>query len=367
MIQTSYSRTPGTLLVEAAMLEELADAPATQAFVEELALGMGTHPGSKRNRNEDRIAVARITAPNGETYTAAIVCDGVGGSEAGDQAATLAIVSIFINLAQQQGSPLLNELAADVIRRADDHVRTQLKGRGATTLVMLLGTASGHMVCANVGDSRAYSWDPTSSKLNQVTTDDTIENELRALPGNPEALIKAHGLRGRLSQALGEGGRTADELRIQTYAKEYFRHGAVLGSDGLWRVAKDFNAAVANATTPTDAIRRAIALASWVGGVDNASMIAMSDVERLCSGQQGQQLGITLWTSSTKVKLFTKNWVGEGKAPQGRAKPERPKRNSKKKDPRNPMDEPQLRLESIEFKEPRPKLEVTIADDSKKS
>lgn len=373
MIQTSYNRPPGASLLQAAILDEIAGSHAAQLVIEELGLAMATHLGFKRERNEDRIAVARIAAPNTETYTVALVCDGVGGSESGDQAAGLAIASIIIDLSQQQGCPSLKDLAVALVRRADDLVRKELQGRGATTLVMLLATASRNLVCANVGDSRAYSWDPSSSKLDQVTIDDTIENELKDLPGNGAALIKARGLQGRLSQAIGESGRTADELRVQTYTKERFRFGAVLGSDGLWRAARDFETAVASAPTPTDAVRRAIALANWVGGVDNASLIAVGDVEQFCGGQQAQasadrrQTEISLWSSSAKIKILTSNWIGEAKSAEMRSKPEKQKRNAKKKESRENTDESQLKLEAVNSKEARPKIEIMISEEPKTS
>lgn len=369
-MQNSPPPTPGALSLQATILDEIVGSQAAQVVIDELGLAMATHLGYKRDRNEDRIAVARITAPNTEMYTVALVCDGVGGSESGDQAATLAIASIIIDLAQQQGRPSLKELAVTLVKRADELVRRELQGRGATTLVMLLASASGYLVCANVGDSRAYSWDPSSSKLDQVTIDDTIENELKDLPGNPAALIKAHGLQGRLSQAIGETGRSADELRIQTYTKERFRLGAVLGSDGLWRAARDFEATVANATTPTDAVRRTIALANWVGGVDNTSLIVVGDVERLCGDRQAQvsagrrQTEIALWSASTKVKILTSNWIVEAKSAETRGKPEKQKRNSKKKEPRKAVNESQLKLKTVDSKEARPKIEVTINEES---
>lgn len=371
MIQTTYNRSLGGPLY-AAILDEIVVSHAAQVVIDELGLAMATHPGFKRSRNEDRIAVARIEA-SAETYTVALLCDGVGGSESGDQAAALAIASVIGDLAQQQGRPPLKELAAALVRQADDQVRKTLHGSGSTTLVMLLGTASGLLVCANVGDSRAYSWDPVSSKLNQVTTDDTIENELRNLPGNPEALINARGLRGRLSQALGEGGRTPDDLRVQIYTKEQFRSGAVIGSDGLWRAAKDFESSVANASSPTDAIRRAIALANWVGGVDNSSVIALADFERFCSGSASpasagrRYTDIALWTTLNKVKLFPNIWTDQGKPAQTRARPERQKKTTRKKDPHETLDEPQLGLEAVISQEAKPMIEVTISEDSKKS
>lgn len=372
MIRTSYNRPLGAPSLQTAIMDEIVGSHSAQVVVDELGLAMATHLGSKRDRNEDRIAVARIAAPNTEMYTVALVCDGVGGSESGDQAAALAIASILVDLAQQQGRSILRDLAVDVVRRADDLVRKELKGRGATTLVMLLATTSGNFICANVGDSRAYSWNPNSSKLDQVTIDDTIENELRNLPGNGADLIKARGLQGRLSQAIGESGRTADDLRIQTYTKDRFRFGAVLGSDGLWRAAKDFETAVASATTPTDAVRRAIALANWVGGVDNASLIAIGDVESLCGDRQTgpstgrRQTEIALWSSSTKIKILTGDWVVETKSTDTYVKPKKQKKSPKKKRYQEALDEPQLKLETVDSKGTRPKIEVTISEEPKK-
>ncbi len=353
------------------ILDEIIGSEAAQAAIDELGLAMATHPGSKRDRNEDRIAVARISAPNAETYTVAIVCDGVGGSELGEQAAALAIASIIADLAQQEGRPSLNDLVSTIVRRADDRIRTELQGRGATTLVMLLATATGDLVCASVGDSRAYNWDPISSKLDQVTIDDTIENELKGLPGNGASLIEARGLKGRLSQAIGEDGRATDDLRIQIYTKRHFPGGAMLGSDGLWRAAKDFETAVANAGTPTDAVRRAIALANWVGGVDNASLIAVVDVERLCGGRQLQalagrrQLGVALWLSSVKIKIPTGEWIRAGNRAPPRGKPDKQTSRPKKTAQRETGSELQLKLEAGESFGARPKIEVVINEEPK--
>lgn len=372
MIQYWHNSPPGAQSLLATILGEIVGSQGSQVTVDELGLSIATHVGFKRTRNEDRIAVARMLAPNQEMYTVALVCDGVGGSESGDKAAALTTASIIADLAQQQGRQSLNELSNALIRRADDLVRKELRGRGATTLVLLITTASGYFVCANVGDSRAYSWNPDSNKLVQITVDDTIENELRALPDNGAALIKARGLQGRLSQAIGESGRTADELRIQTYTKEHFPKGVVLGSDGLWRAARDFETLVANSPTPTDAVRRAITHANLVGGVDNASMIAISDVEQFSRGKQLQSstassdFQIELWLSSSKIKILTSNWLNENKSTPPRLKTDKPKTKSRKKEPREPEQGLQLALEAVDSNRSRPKIEVTINVDPKK-
>ena len=77
-----------------------------------------------------------------------------------------------------------------------------------------------------------------------------------------------------------------------------------------------------------------------------------------------------MWSSSTKVKILTNDWIGEAKSAQMRGKPEKQKRNAKKKEPREPrepVDESQLKLETVDSKEARPKIEVTISEAPKKS
>lgn len=347
---------------------------AAQTSIEELGLVMGTHPGLKRERNEDRVAVARVRALNGELYTAAILCDGVGGSQSGDRAAEHAIACVVAELAGQRYRPGLKELATTVVKGADSHVRAVLEGRGSTTLVLLLATSAGLLVCASVGDSRAYRWDAGSgSTLEPVTVDDTIENELKNLPGDHAALLKERGLRGRLSQAVGEEGRAADELRVQVHTRERFVNGAVLGSDGLWRASQDFGLVASNATTPADLVRRVLNLANWVGGVDNASVIAIDDITRFCRPRSQPQVSspdadhwIVLWTPQLKVKIAVDRWFSDpgvtSKTPSTRTK----RKTTKSKSAESPADGKQLPLEPSVTENARPKLEVTLVDAPKK-
>ena len=344
-----------------------------QASIEELGLVIGTHPGLKRERNEDRVAAARVRAPNGEHYTLALLCDGVGGSHSGDRAAEHAIACVIAQLAAQLGRPGLKDLATTLVKGADEHVRAVLDGRGATTLVLLLATATGLLVCASVGDSRAYRWDSSAdSVVDQVTVDDTIENELKNLPGDHGALLKERGLLGRLSQAVGEEGRTVDELRVQVYTRERFVNGVVLGSDGLWRAAQDFERVVSNASSPADLVRRVLNLATWVGGVDNASAIAIDDLNRFCRPSNQQPAlppdaghSIVLWTPQLKVKIATESWLGDSGAVSNAATRTK-RKNSKPKSFEAASGVKQLSLEPSVTEPARPKLEVTIGETPKK-
>ncbi|MBN8427288.1 MAG: protein phosphatase 2C domain-containing protein [Xanthomonadales bacterium] len=360
-----------TRKLRATVLNEIFRSNAGQLEVDELGIAIATHLGTKRSRNEDRIAVVSVVAANGEQYTAAIVCDGVGGSELGDEAASLTIASIVVDLALEQELPRLKDLAVKLVKRGDALVRKELLGRGSSTLAMLLGTPRGDVICANVGDSRAYSWSPSTRELRQITVDDTIENELRDLPGNPDALIKARGLKGRLSQAIGESGRSVEELRIQTYEGSFFPEGALLGSDGMWRAARDFEAVMVNTSSPINAVKRGVALAGWVGGVDNASLIAISDVAELCRDRGGsdyqasqRQTMITLWLTNGRVNFFANSIESEARPTEPKGKPRKQKGSAKKKSTISALE----RLES-EPSKPHPKageaiVKVTIEEDS---
>jgi serine/threonine protein phosphatase PrpC len=371
MIRTSGGPPPWRAPIFGAIFDEIAGqnwALPMQTSIEELGLALGTHPGLRRERNEDRIAVARVRALNGELYTLAILCDGVGGSESGDRAATLAIASVVYQLAAQNGRPGLKDLATMLVKGADEDVRGALQGRGATTIVLLLATPAGLIVCASVGDSRAYRWAPNNAAFDQVTVDDTIENELRNLPGDHAALLQERGLRGRLSQAVGEDGRTAEDLRVQVHTRERFLNGVVIGSDGLWRAAQDFAVVAAGSPSAADVVRRAINLANWVGGVDNTSIIAIEDLNCFCKPRVGEttpdapwQPSITIWAHAHKLRLISPEWPRESVA---RA-PARPKKKTTRA--KGAIEAKQLQLESASAEDVKPKhkLEVTIGEAPK--
>lgn len=344
-----------------------------QTMVGELGIAMGSHPGLKRSRNEDRIAVARVEAPDAESYTVALVCDGVGGSEYGDQAAVLAITAVLHDICIQRHSLPIQDVARHAVRRADEYVRQRLGGRGTTTLSMFLGSNLGNCACVNVGDSRVYSWSP-GSQVVQVTTDDTVENELKAVPGDHDALLKARGLKGRLSQAIGESDRSVDELRVQVFQQEHFRDGILLGSDGLWKIVKDFEAVVTNVRHPVDAVRRAINLANWVGGIDNSSLIAIEDFEKFCrvaplSPSAFRSRSLTLWIGPTRAK-FSEGWG----IPPVVAEPIKPKKVVKKtgksKKANQVRDGADAQLEILETKphsmEPQPEIQISFGSSSGK-
>jgi len=281
-------------------------AKAATRAAEELTAVVGSSPGSKRPRNEDRALIAEVFTDGGDRYRAAIVCDGVGGSEMGDVAATLATSAFLGRLQNTFGRRPLENLLVELIHLADDAVRAELRGKGSTTMSVVIASENGEVAAANIGDSRIYSWDPGKS-LAQVSTDDTMENEFRNLPLKDPSVLDAKGLRGTLSQAIGDTGQGADRLRIATFSKHLFAVGVVLATDGTWKGNEPtFCAVTRNAANGADAVRRAILVATWSGGIDNASIIAIENLATFAkavpSGSQ-RRGGISLWLNDTKIVL----------------------------------------------------------------
>lgn len=279
---------------------------------ETLGVAFASHLGLVRSRNEDRLALATISSANSPSYIMAIVCDGVGGSLKGDTAATIAITTLISELAYSNARLPIPELLRHVIRTTDDKVRECLKGQGTTTASIVLISSDGELLGINIGDSRIFSGSPAKPKeLNQVSTDDTIENELKILNIKDHSILYENGLMGSLSQAIGELGRDAKSLSIKPIYRDRFFGRVILASDGLWkRTQGTFALVIENSKSSLEAVKRAITLANWTGGVDNSSIIVIDDIDNLreqcaklkCKSDSG--LHVSVWFSDQKFVFY---------------------------------------------------------------
>lgn len=309
--------------------------------ITEITVAIGSSVGNVRLNNEDRLAVAHVTTLNQEQFAVAIVCDGVGGSERGDEAATIAIAAFIDELAQTRQLLPISELLESIIRRVDETVRKVLKGDGTTTLSVMLASSSGTFVTTNIGDSRVFAWTPIPSYLQQISVDDTIENELIKFSGIDQSVLDARGLRGRLSQAIGEGGRTSADLRVVISNKEEFNSkGIILATDGTWKSSEEgFRQIAMHAESATYAMRRALAFSSWTGGVDNASIIAIEDISKFSSPLHFSLNGLsktsraTIWFCDEKVSISAHpfDFIAENKGPKEKEKSPAKSEKSKSK------------------------------------
>ncbi|TBU79707.1 hypothetical protein DNK06_11485 [Pseudomonas daroniae] len=352
--------------------------------VSALTLTVATTVGSVRKRNEDRVAVAQVLGANGEAYFAALVCDGVGGSEMGDVAASMAVATFLDELAHTRINYPLTTLLTKIIRHVDNRVRDALQGKGATTISCLIISSKGEVAATNIGDSRIYAWAPHKERVKQLSRDDTLENELSDLSFKDPSALRFRGLGGSLSQAIGETTRTSDDLRISLLSNEHLSDGVVLATDGVWKSAEDgFNAILRKAPTSTTAVSRLLSLATWAGGVDNASIIAIESIaEVIDTFEKPSKSGvkISVWLGNTKIILSgdTFQFPPETSQPSPDLKPEhiaeQPSELERKDEskPETPIMKSDIRKVLIRkygrTKKPAPpkpeQLDFKIADDS---
>ncbi|WP_202224387.1 PP2C family serine/threonine-protein phosphatase [Okeania sp. KiyG1] len=151
--------------------------------IRKIHITTATDTGPNRSNNEDACYPPSKTAisypPSYKTI--AIVCDGIGGQERGEEASELAIKVLCQNLQNipEEGDPLtittkLEEsayAANDAIYERNDNEQRQGRQRMGTTLVMALAHLH-ELYITHIGDSRAYWITPT--RCYQVTLDDDV-------------------------------------------------------------------------------------------------------------------------------------------------------------------------------------------------
>ena len=145
--------------------------------------------GSYRDHNEDAVG---ISDPAGITQMF-VLCDGVGGAEAGEAVSQFAVQQMLITFhqhakgQQQQWLAVMNQTLGAINAEARRHSRLLSEQRGQT---VLMGST---MVCVvlqgwdayilHVGDSRLYHW--RAGQIRQVTTDhSTFMDDIYARMGN---------------------------------------------------------------------------------------------------------------------------------------------------------------------------------------
>jgi len=203
-----------------------------------------TDTGPKRGHNEDACypPIGELYEGNQPQQTLVIICDGIGGQDAGEIASQLATEVLPQRLTDlfEQSSNLLpqdwvkgikqaisetNDLICD---RNDQENRTE-RDRMGTTLVMSL-VRNQELYFANVGDSRLY-W-ITVNSCQQMTVDDDLASREVRLGYELYRNVQQFSHSGSLTQALGI--MTSD--KIQPSVERILVEGEglfLLCSDGL--------------------------------------------------------------------------------------------------------------------------------------
>ena len=209
---------------------------------------------------------------------AALVCDGMGGEEGGEVASHLAVLAIVGSLreAWSRGriSPLGRTLVASIDAAADRikreaQARPHLARMGTTATLAALSEEG--LLCAQVGDSRAYVL-RRGGRLTQLTRDQTLA-ELVRRSGTPGIELDTIGTN-IILQAVGSSTRLEVALTETPVGPgDVF----LLCSDGLSGVVDDttIERILSSHEEPDRACEALVARANDNGGPDNVTCVVV--------------------------------------------------------------------------------------------
>lgn len=231
-----------------------------------------TDIGKVREVNQDYVAYYQ----KNENECIAVLCDGMGGHQAGEIASMLTCEDII-----QQYQLLDHFLDEDDIRRwlnqaiyhANQKVqitslqKPETNGMGTTVVVVVMKEDKAYI--SHVGDSRAYYFD---QDLKQLTSDDTLVNALLDSGTITQEEATYHPQRNILLQAVG----VSDVLKISYYKQDMSRGLLLLCSDGLYNsLSLTQMAALLNHNDLEEIGNQLIEKANQNGGKDNIGIILM--------------------------------------------------------------------------------------------
>lgn len=265
-----------------------------------------TDRGQERADNQDRAvladaanalaweppaALATAVDPSGGFY--ALVCDGMGGEAGGAIASGLAIETIvgamrarWVQRSVQSEESLavdesrvalsliasLEAASARIQRAAREEPEYARMGTTATLAVIAHGT----LLCAQIGDSRAYVL--RAGRIVQITEDQTMAEYLRKSGAVPPEQIASIVGPNVILQALGSSTR----LEVAVTRTPLAQGDVVLVcSDGLYGCVDDREIAglVGTSSDLATACERLVAKANEMGGPDNISCAAFHVVD----------------------------------------------------------------------------------------
>lgn len=254
------------------------------AGVQPLAVGVASHVGLVRQRNEDSALVTTSLAVGDSVmrpFGVFIMADGMGGHSDGEMASQLASRIVAREVVKQVYTPSLGidssepgkpiqDILQESVRQANWQVNTQNPESGTTLTVALV--VSGRLYVAHVGDSRAYLLHDAGARVEQLTLDHSFVQRLEDAGQITAEEAAVHPQRNILYRAIGQG----DKLEVDTFSRPLTPPcSLLLCSDGLWGVVppETISKMVGSAMSPQQACDQLVDAALNGGGPDNITVI----------------------------------------------------------------------------------------------
>lgn len=233
-----------------------------------------TDKGRVRPTNQD---IYQIEAREENQTALLVVCDGMGGANAGNVASRFAAQVFTESIKAELTRPLdakeRQELMAHALEEANQTVfslagrQPEFRGMGTTLVAALV--QGGEATILNVGDSRAYLFD--GETLRQLTEDHSYVEEMRRQGRITAEVARTHPQKNLITRAVGvEPAVEGDLFEVALRKNEVL----LLCSDGLSGMAEDqqIAAAIKNAKTLALAGDALLNLALEGGGRDNITV-----------------------------------------------------------------------------------------------
>ena len=233
-----------------------------------------TDRGLKRSMNQDSCYAKELDP----TSVFAIVCDGMGGANAGEVASALAVETISERVCARWRDGIsedsIRNLLLTSITAANinvyDYAQIHPECRGMGTTVVAAVLHGDCCVIAHAGDSRAYVF---HDSLRQITKDHSYVQNLVDQGIISEEQAKTHPHRNLITRALG----IDEDIEIDFNAFYLPEKAKVLlCSDGLTNYVSEDEIAGILQNGSDSAAKQLVSLANEHGGGDNVTVVIIS-------------------------------------------------------------------------------------------
>ncbi len=233
-----------------------------------------TNIGLSRTENQDRVRTAMLR----DDICFAVICDGMGGQNAGSEASERAVNVVFERITKvfrpdYSGNSIRNLLISSVTTANsvvyDMSVSSMdMKGMGTTCVAALI--FGNRLYAVNVGDSRLYL---INHEIRQLTKDHTVVMKMYENGEITKEQLKNHPQRNYITKAVGVSDRVAPDY----FEAELTENSAILlCTDGLSNYCDEadmFN--IIKRSEPKDVPSQLIKRALENGGGDNITAALM--------------------------------------------------------------------------------------------
>lgn len=234
-----------------------------------------TDIGAVRLENQDSYAIRELD----EQLAVAVVCDGMGGANAGNVASAVAVetftasVEELVKCNPPQSDQGWAHLIRDACHKANQVVHDlsqttpEYQGMGTTLVGALLLPQEWLLV--NVGDSRGYVL--REGEIRQVTQDHSLVQALVNRGELTQEQARIHPKKNLITRALGVDGEVQEDLfRVEVQPGDRL----LLCSDGLSNVISDTEILrLCQSGALEDCSRQLLALAMERGAPDNVTIV----------------------------------------------------------------------------------------------